>query len=534
MYIDGALDGIAPSPTPHTGDGGAHSCVIGGVGDYLPGRLYQGSVAQVAVYSSALSASQIQSIYNSATLPPFVKTQPIDIAVNQGTTAAISVMAGGSPALSYQWYKTNTPVSGQTSNTLTLNNVQPGAAGSYRVVIANSYGSVTSSFAAITILQGPPVILQDIQPVLSTNFTGMPNTFSVVVGGTPPFAYQWKRDGIAIAGATGSSYTFGTAAGTHTYSVFITNAQGSATSRTNTVVERVSNLGTTFAVNFHDAMAAQYAATADDGNNNLWTNVTYQGLGAYEDGPANTNWNGFGFPDGFTPVFTPSVSPQLASDGSLIPITLTTTYGGDNGALYFYGDGTAGNTCATCPSLVLGYAAVVNGANPVGSFVLHNVPPGVYNLYLYGANYDNDRGASFTVNSGSPHNGLNGATNDFSGGPASSFVEGANYVYFTNVIRTVDGLITGTWGPVSNPFSGNSGEGDFNGLQLVKVATAPPILSIGVSAGIATMKWNPGVGVLQSATNVAGPYIDIPAAATPYIAPVSGHAVLSHPALTAC
>jgi hypothetical protein len=32
-------------------------------------------------------------------------------------------------------------------------------------------------------------------------------TFSVVATGTAPFSYQWTKNGVAIVGATGSSYT---------------------------------------------------------------------------------------------------------------------------------------------------------------------------------------------------------------------------------------------------------------------------------------------------------------------------------------
>jgi hypothetical protein len=62
-------------------------------------------------------------------------------------------------------------------------------------------------------------------------------TFNVVAGGSPPLQYQWRFNGVALAGATGSTLTFtvGTASG-GSYSVVVTNAFGSVTS-TDAVLE---------------------------------------------------------------------------------------------------------------------------------------------------------------------------------------------------------------------------------------------------------------------------------------------------------
>lgn len=53
---------------------------------------------------------------------------------------------------------------------------------------------------------------------------------SVTATGSPPPAYQWSRNGVAIAGATGSTYALNNVQATQegTYSVTVTNAVGSA------------------------------------------------------------------------------------------------------------------------------------------------------------------------------------------------------------------------------------------------------------------------------------------------------------------
>ena len=46
-------------------------------------------------------------------------------------------------------------------------------------------------------------------PSNTTVYQPVPATFRVVAGGSPPYTYQWYRNGVAIPGATGSTYTTG-------------------------------------------------------------------------------------------------------------------------------------------------------------------------------------------------------------------------------------------------------------------------------------------------------------------------------------
>jgi hypothetical protein len=77
-----------------------------------------------------------------------------------------------------------------------------------------------------------PVITM--QPEAQTQSEGATATFSVLATGTAPLAYQWQRNGTAIAGATAASYS--TAALTiadngASYGVIVSNTAGSATSQ---------------------------------------------------------------------------------------------------------------------------------------------------------------------------------------------------------------------------------------------------------------------------------------------------------------
>ncbi|MBN1490423.1 MAG: choice-of-anchor J domain-containing protein [Phycisphaerae bacterium] len=61
---------------------------------------------------------------------------------------------------------------------------------------------------------------------------GSSTTFVVTAGGTPPLAYQWRKDGMDIDGAIGASYTINNVAlaDAGVYDVHITNTCGSVTS----------------------------------------------------------------------------------------------------------------------------------------------------------------------------------------------------------------------------------------------------------------------------------------------------------------
>ncbi|MSU45857.1 MAG: matrixin family metalloprotease [Lacunisphaera sp.] len=87
---------------------------------------------------------------------PVITTQPASATVTTGGSATFSVVATGAGPLTYQWSFGSTAISGATSDTLTLNNVQSGSGGSYAVVVTNAAGSTTSNSA--TLIVSTPVV----------------------------------------------------------------------------------------------------------------------------------------------------------------------------------------------------------------------------------------------------------------------------------------------------------------------------------------------------------------------------------------
>ena len=75
----------------------------------------------------------------------------------------------------------------------------------------------------------PPTISQ--QPISSTNRLGDRVTLTVLATGSSPLTFQWRKDGVPIAGQTFNTLSlFLTAPATNDYSVLVSNVAGSAPS----------------------------------------------------------------------------------------------------------------------------------------------------------------------------------------------------------------------------------------------------------------------------------------------------------------
>lgn len=80
-----------------------------------------------------------------------ILTQPQDVIAVAGDSATFSVVAGGIAPISYQWSFNGTVIAGETSSNLTLLAVTTNDAGSYSVVVADNFGSITSTPAGLIV-----------------------------------------------------------------------------------------------------------------------------------------------------------------------------------------------------------------------------------------------------------------------------------------------------------------------------------------------------------------------------------------------
>ena len=185
------------------------------------------------------SAAATLSVGNAIPSTPAITSQPVDQIAAAGGTATFTVTASGLAPFSYQWSHNSSPISGATSASLVLTNVQASDGGNYSVVVSNGHGSAQSNVVSLSIQGGNgggegaasvPAISQ--QPAGQTVLGGHDGSFSVVASGSPSPTYQWYFNDQPISGATGSTYTVTNAQSGNagSYYVVATNSAGSATS----------------------------------------------------------------------------------------------------------------------------------------------------------------------------------------------------------------------------------------------------------------------------------------------------------------
>jgi hypothetical protein len=85
---------------------------------------------------------------------PVITVQPASRTNVVGSTASFGVAASGDLPITYQWLFNGNTISGATADGYPRANVQSADAGNYSVVISNSFGSVTSSVAVLTVTNG--------------------------------------------------------------------------------------------------------------------------------------------------------------------------------------------------------------------------------------------------------------------------------------------------------------------------------------------------------------------------------------------
>lgn len=521
LYVDGQL--TVTGGGVGSLSGASPDLLIGGAPDYTTSdvngsqqRYFAGTVSQVAFFDSALTAQQILALYSAADVAPTISQNPQPVTIGLGSSGSLNVTASGTAPFGYQWYQGSTGlsdvpgnISGSSTATLNITNALVSNGGNYSVVVTNAFGTVTSTVAAVTISLGPTILTQP-SPATTTLYAGNQTGFSLVAVGASPFHYQWYDNASLLSGATASNLVITALAGTNSYVCIVTNSYGSATS---SVIAVTAQTFVTPASGFTVNFAVAPGSTASE---------VYNGQGAYSD-PGNNLWNPF--------PGTPGVPTGLAftSASNQTLVTATLDYGFNNGA--------NGNTTNGTPSWLLSYEDAVNAGspgiggttNPEGQLIIHDLPQGAYKLYIYGANYDGDRGSIFTfdptnggVADGGTNSTLNGSIigeNAIANG-VCTFAEGDNYVFFTNVVADPTGAITMYYVP--NPSGFLTGEAPFNGVQIVGNVVVHPALAIQKSGTAEILTWTPNIGVLQSSTNVLGPYVSITGSTSPYTNSISG------------
>jgi len=106
---------------------------------------------------NAASAQTREFRRRSPNAAPSITAQPASETIAAGQTATFTVTAVGSAPLSYQWSQNGAAISGATSASYTTPAETSSAnAPQFRVAVSNSFGTVTSSAATLTVRAAAP------------------------------------------------------------------------------------------------------------------------------------------------------------------------------------------------------------------------------------------------------------------------------------------------------------------------------------------------------------------------------------------
>jgi hypothetical protein len=122
-----------------------------------------GSTFAVVVSNTAgtVTSAAATLTVNAAAVAPTITTQPANQTVTAGQTATFTVVAAGTAPLAYQWQKNGVNIAGATATSYTTPATATTDSGStFRVVVTNTAGTVTSAAATLTVNPAPAPAIQ--------------------------------------------------------------------------------------------------------------------------------------------------------------------------------------------------------------------------------------------------------------------------------------------------------------------------------------------------------------------------------------
>jgi len=174
---------------------------------YLNGNILNSVISQSCIANTAgvytVSITNSVGCISNNSSPVNVIIYPVaNIPVIYSSTGSDTICSGSTIILStslqnsYQWYQNGVAITGATGQNITVN-----AAGNYAVNITNSLGCSATSVLT------PVIVIPKTTPVISaTGNTSFCPGNTVLLNTSGYYTYQWYLNGIAITGATGSTY----------------------------------------------------------------------------------------------------------------------------------------------------------------------------------------------------------------------------------------------------------------------------------------------------------------------------------------
>jgi len=497
------------------------------------------TAADVANYSMVANGlgSVTSSVVALTVLSPVsITVQPSPRTILTGTRAVFTVLAGGSGSLAYQWQKGGVNISGATSTSYVLANAQPSMNGNYSVIVTNSFSSITSSVASLTVSSSLSlgqtnlvvVRIGDGDQALTVNGNSMYldqyatdgtyiNTITIPEDGPGSMvAIGWDNiSGVNAGSTTGTILTrsldgrFIVIAGYHTNLNYGANLNNTTSALVPKGVALIDSYGQyTLAVADTNSIFdnSLWRAGITDGTNNYWGGANLGG----------TYYFGFDAPTSLVQNTMVNMRSMALFNGDIYAVGAATP----NGVLKISGMPKTNSAASVLFTTSIGSGLFDLTVSPNGNVIYVTdqrsssatpEPGGIHRFDVDGSNWN----LSYTLNAGFGNLGPRYITADFSGANPVLYVTSNDQTFDNNrIIKIVD---TGA-GSAGTTLLNAGPNQTFRSIRFGPIPNpiAPRPLLSGVQSGNnLILSWS-GAYNLQSSLNVTGIYTNITSATSPY------------------
>lgn len=454
---------------------------------------------------------------------PQIVYQPLAITTNfQNIATSLSAVANGQGQgnLTYQWQISSSPantspanVPGGNANVLSVDSSTIGNS-YYTLVVTTPWGlSTTSSVAKVAIVPavGPPSFVT--QPASQTTFKGATVTLTTSVLSPGNTTYTWYSNNVVVTdgqqdSGLSSALTIAGAFATATYKVAVTNdtaVNGIVSTNAVLTVNPIQAVSIAFVRSLIDPVTLQATNTTTPysitGTITTYTNITTGDTSSYylQDGTGGIN---------IFATFGSTFRPLQGDQVTFVGVTSSFSSG-----LELYAD----TVNRTYTSYVINSHDNPLPAAKVIPFNLTNTTPFLYIATNTAGSLVSLQNVYFGTNSGYVITNTGNLTITVTNSSGARFplnFYGLDQSTFNQTLPAFASSVTGVLFGNSTNYS----------LAVTKwediVAGTPPpptpVLNLATSGSVLTMTWT-GSSILQSATNVAGPYVTVPGAASPFV-----------------